>query len=150
GYMRRVVQLVRQAAQAAEALHRHGVVHRDIKPGNIVVDETGENATLLGLELAQVADDVEGELTQPGMVIGTLRYASPEQLLAVAPVDGRSDVYGLGATLWELLTLRPLFKADEVLPWAYFRRRIQSEDPERPRKFNSRVPHDLEAVVLRC
>src|SRR5262249_13650517 len=109
GYADRVTALLRQVAGAAEALHRNGIVHRDIKPGNILVNASGEQATLMDLGLAQLADDVEGKLTRTRQFVGTLRYASPEQVLAAAPVDARSDVYSLGATLWELLALRPLF-----------------------------------------
>jgi formylglycine-generating enzyme required for sulfatase activity len=145
-----MVALVRQAAEAAEALHRHGVVHRDIKPGNILVDAAGERATLMDLGLAQVADDVEGKLTRTRQFVGTLRYASPEQVLAVAAVDGRSDVYGLGATLWELLTLQPLFGATEATPTPELMQRIQLEEVEQPRKYHPGLSRDLETIVLRC
>jgi serine/threonine protein kinase len=150
GYVHQVATLVMQAAEAAEALHRNGVIHRDVKPGNILVSASGERATLMDLGLAQLADDAEGRLTRTRQFVGTLRYASPEQVLAVAPVGPRSDVYSLGATLWELLTLRPLFGATEGLPTPEAMNRIQFADPERPRKYNRNVPRDLEAVVLKC
>ena len=145
-----LVALVRQVAEAANALHEAGVVHRDIKPGNIMVDESGTRAVLMDLGLAQLADDVEGRLTRTRQFVGTLRYASPEQVLAVGAVDQRSDVYALGATLWELLTLRPLFDAGEETPTPELMRRIQFEEPQRPRLLNPAVPRDLEAVVLQC
>src|SRR5207249_12225622 len=102
GYIRQVVELIRQSAEATQALHDHGVIHRDIKPGNIQVSPDGTHATLMDLGLAQIADDEDGKLTRTRQFVGTLRYASPEQVMAVRQVDARSDVYGLGATLWEL------------------------------------------------
>jgi WD40 repeat protein/serine/threonine protein kinase len=150
GYADRMVALVRQAAEAAEALHRHGIVHRDVKPGNILVDAAGERATLMDLGLAQVADDVEGKLTRTRQFVGTLRYASPEQVLAVAPVDGRSDVYGLGATLWELLALQPLFGATEATPTPELMQTIQRDEPQRLRSIHPGLARDLEAVVHKC
>jgi WD40 repeat protein/serine/threonine protein kinase len=149
-YVRHMAGLVRQAAEAAHALHEAGVVHRDIKPGNIVVDADGSQAVLMDLGLAQLADDVEGRLTRTRQFVGTLRYASPEQVLSAGALDRRSDVYSLGATLWELLTLRPLYGATEETPTAELMRRIQLHEPERPRQHSAAVPADLEAVVLRC
>ena len=97
--IRRLVELVRQAALAAHALHEAGVLHRDIKPGNIMVTVDGGQAILMDLGLAQLADDVEGRLTRTRQFVGTLRYASPQQVLAVGKLDRRSDVYSLEATL---------------------------------------------------
>ena len=106
GYVHQVVELIRQVAMAAHALHAVGVVHRDIKPGNIMVTADGAQAVLMDLGIAQLADDVEGRITRTRQFMGTVRYASPEQVLSVGKVDARSDMYSLGATLWELLTLR--------------------------------------------
>jgi serine/threonine protein kinase len=150
GYVRRVVTLLTQVAEASEALHRHGIVHRDIKPGNILLNAAGDHATLMDLGLAQVADDVEGKLTRTRQFVGTLRYASPEQVLAVAPVDGRSDVYSLGATLWELLALRPLFGATDQTPIPELMQTIQHEEPERLRACHPGLGRDLEAIVHKC
>ena len=115
-YLRHIVELVRQVAEAAHALHEAGVIHRDIKPGNIMVAADGSQAVLMDLGLAQLADEAEGRLTRTRQFVGTLRYASPEQVLAVGGLDRRSDVYSLGATLWELLTLRPMFGATDETP----------------------------------
>jgi WD40 repeat protein/serine/threonine protein kinase len=149
-YVRRLAELMRQAAEAANALHEAGVIHRDIKPGNIIVSADGGQAVLMDLGLAQLADDVEGKLTRTRQFVGTLRYASPEQVLSAGGLDRRSDVYSLGATLWELLTLRPLYGATEQTATVDLMRRIQVSDPEPVRKHNPAVPRDLEAVVLRC
>src|SRR5262249_6726964 len=110
----------------------------------------GGTAVLMDLGLAQVADEVEGRLTKTRQFVGTLRYASPEQVLAVGGLDRRSDVYNLGATLWELLTLRPMFNATDQMPTPELMRRSQGEEPERPRKYHPRLSRDLEAVVLKC
>jgi hypothetical protein len=150
GHIAQAVELVRQAAGAAHALHEAGVIHRDIKPGNIMVTRDGSHAVLMDLGLAQLVDDAEGRLTRTRQFVGTLRYASPEQVLAAGALDRRSDVYSLGATLWELLALRPLFGASEATPTPDLMLKIQTEDPESPRRWNPRVPHDLEAIVMKC
>ncbi len=150
GYVRHMVDLVRQAALAVHALHEHGVIHRDIKPGNVMVTEEGGQAVLMDLGLAQLADDVQGRLTNTRQFVGTLRYASPEQVDAVGRLDRRSDVYSLGATLWELLTLRPLFGATEETPTPEVIHRIQRTDAEPVRRYNTAASADLQAVVQKC
>jgi WD40 repeat protein/serine/threonine protein kinase len=150
GYVRHVVGLVRQVAEAAHALHEKGILHRDIKPGNVLVGGDGDEAVLMDLGLAQLADDVQGRLTRTRQFVGTLRYASPEQVLAVGGLDRRSDAYGLGATLWELLALRPLYGAGEGTPEVELMRRIQFNEPGRLRKVHPGLPKDLDAVVSKC
>ena len=95
-YVRHVAELMRQVAEAAHALHEAGVVHRDIKPGNILVTADGAQAVLMDLGLAQLADESDGRLTRTRQFVGTLRYASPQQVLAVGRLDRRSDVYQPG------------------------------------------------------
>jgi serine/threonine protein kinase len=150
GYVRQVVELVRQVALAAHALHSAGVVHRDIKPGNIVLTADGSQAVLMDLGLAQLADDLEGRLTRTRQFVGTLRYASPEQVMSLGTLDARSDIYSLGATLWELLTLRPIYGADEATPDPELMRRITWDDPERVRRHHPGIARDLEAIVQKC
>jgi non-specific serine/threonine protein kinase/serine/threonine-protein kinase len=149
-YVRQVVELVRQVAVAAQALHASGVVHRDIKPGNILLTADGAQAVLMDLGLAQLADDVEGRLTRTRQFVGTLRYASPEQVLSAGAVDHRSDIYSLGATLWELLALRPIYDASDQTPDPELMRRITLDDPDRLRKHHPGLPRDLEAIVQKC
>ncbi|HLW64333.1 MAG TPA: protein kinase [Gemmataceae bacterium] len=144
-----IAEIGRQIAEAAQALHEAGIIHRDIKPGNIMLTTDGQRAVLTDLGLAQLSDDAEGRLTKTRQFVGTLRYAPPEQLLA-SGVDRRADVYSLGATLWELLTFRPLFDATEETPSPELMNRIQTQAPERPSKINPRVPQDLETIVLKC
>jgi serine/threonine protein kinase len=150
GYVAEVMEIIRQVAESADALHEAGIVHRDIKPGNIMIAGDRETPVLMDLGLAQLADEAEGRLTRTRQFIGTLRYASPEQVLAATRVDRRSDVYSLGATLWELLTLRPLFGATDDTPTPKLMEMIQVTEPGSPRRFNPSVPRDLEAIVLKC
>ena len=150
GHIQRVVEVVRQAAQAAQALHATGIIHRDIKPGNILITPDGEHAVLMDLGLAQLMDEAQGRLTRTRQFVGTPRYASPEQVLAAGKVDARADVYSLGATLWELVTLRPMFGANEETPAAELMQKILTKEVERPGRLNPRVPRDLEAIILKC
>lgn len=150
GYVSRVVELMRQVADAAHALHEAGVVHRDIKPGNVIVNPDATHAILMDLGLAQLADEVDGRVTRTRQFVGTLRYASPEQVLAAGRLDRRSDVYSIGATLWELLALRPLYGANQDTSTPELMLRIQTRLPERLRRINPQVPPDLETIVLKC
>jgi serine/threonine protein kinase len=145
-YFRTVARLGRQAAEALEHAHQLGVVHRDVKPGNLMVDTAG-HLWVTDFGLARFAAGQGVTLT--GDVVGTLRYASPEQVLARRglPVDHRSDIYSLGATLYELLTLEPAHPGsdrDEVL------RQIAWGEPVPPRKLNTAVPVELETILLKA
>jgi serine/threonine protein kinase len=145
GYWDWVANLGRQAALALEHAHAVGVVHRDVKPANLLLDAAGQ-LWVTDFGLAQVAGDAG--LTATGELLGTLRYASPEQVLArQGVVDQRSDVYSLGATLYELLTLRPVFEGrdrNELL------RQIADQEPRPPRALRPSVPRELETVVLKA
>src|SRR5262249_17516730 len=106
-YFRTVAELGIQAAEALDCAHQQGIVHRDVKPANLMVDTTGR-LWVTDFGLAQIESDTR--LTMTGDLVGTLRYMSPEQALAKrVVVDHRTDVYSLGATLYELLTLEPAF-----------------------------------------
>jgi len=147
GFVWRAAELMRQVAEAAHALHEAGIVHRDIKPGNILLRSGGTEAVLMDLGVAQWAD---GEtVTTSREILGTLRYASPEQIIARGPVDARSDVYSLGATLWEVLTLRALLDAPNKSRIELIHS-IQFDRPAPVRAHNPSVPADLERVVARC
>jgi serine/threonine protein kinase/WD40 repeat protein len=135
-------------AQAAEGLayaHERGVIHRDIKPSNLLLDERGV-VWITDFGLARRLDDVA--LTHTGVLVGTPRYMSPEQAEAAKrPVDHRTDVYSLGATLYELLTRRPAF--DGRTPQELVGQ-ILGREPVPPRRLDRKIPRDLETIVLKA
>jgi WD40 repeat protein/serine/threonine protein kinase len=144
-YHRRAAQLGVQAAEALEHAHQLGVIHRDIKPANLLIDGAG-NLWVTDFGLAHCQSQVG--LTLTGDLVGTLRYMSPEQALGGrAPVDHRTDIYSLGATLYELLALRPAFPGrdrQELL------RQIAQEEPVPPRQLDRAIPAELETIVLKA
>jgi tetratricopeptide (TPR) repeat protein len=144
-FCREVARLGLQAAEALEHAHQQGVLHRDIKPSNLIIGAQGHLwVTDFGLARFQG----EGSLTATGDLLGTLRYMSPEQALANrAVVDQRTDVYSLGATLYELVTLRPAFKGTDRQDLL---RLIAQEEPRPPHALNPAVPADLETIVLKA
>ena len=134
-----------QAAEALDYAHQHDVLHRDIKPSNLLLDDNGL-LWLADFGLARVQGS--SDLTATGDVIGTLRYLSPEQARGRrGAVDARSDVYALGATLFELLTLRPVFEGDDR---AELLVRIASEEPHFSRRLDGAIPFDLRTIVLKA
>jgi serine/threonine protein kinase/Tfp pilus assembly protein PilF len=144
-FFRTVAQLGIQAAEALEHAHEMGVVHRDIKPANLLVDGRSHLwVTDFGLAHCQS----QAGLTMSGDLVGTLRYMSPEQALAQrVTIDHRTDIYSIGATLYELLTLEPVFNGrdrQELL------RKIAFEEPRLPRKINQAIPAELETIVLKA
>jgi serine/threonine protein kinase/WD40 repeat protein len=144
-FFRTVARLGVQAAEALEHAHQAGVVHRDVKPANLMVDARGTLwVTDFGLAVCQSDTGV----TRSGDLIGTLRYMSPEQALGRRrALDHRTDVYSLGATLYELLTLEPAFGGDDRQELL---RRIASEEPRPARRLNPAVPADLETIVAKA
>lgn len=144
-YHRNVARLMLQAAEALEHAHEQGVIHRDIKPANLLLDVRGHLwVTDFGLALFQTGV----ELTRTGDLLGTLRYMSPEQASGQRVLlDQRTDLYSLGASFYELLTLEPVFNGStrpELL------RQIASEEPRPPRLVRKGIPVELETIVLKC
>src|SRR5262249_59367764 len=122
-----------------------GVLHRACKPSNLLIDVRGQLwVTDFGLARLQS----EASLTMTGDLLGTLRYMSPEQALAKRVViDHRTDVYSLGATLYELVTLHPVFEGDDRQALL---RQIAFAEPRPPRKLNPSIPRELETIILKA
>ena len=142
------VGIATQVADALAAAHAAGLVHRDVKPANILLDSTEEgrpNVKVGDFGIAQTAD-YDADLTQPGAAIGTVRYLAPEQIQG-GELDGRADVYALGVVLYELLVGRPPFVADTAIATALAH--VKAEPP-RPRQLRSGIPKSVEAIVLRA
>jgi serine/threonine protein kinase/Flp pilus assembly protein TadD len=145
-YFRKVAELGVQAAEALDHAHQLGIVHRDVKPGNLMLDGRG-NLWVTDFGLAHMQQG-EASLTLSGQALGTPRYMSPEQALAKrALIDHRTDVYSLGATLYELLMLRPAFESEDRQELL---RQIAFEEPRPPRRFNKAVPAELETILLKA
>ena len=143
--LRSVARWGLQAAEALDYAHGQGVVHRDIKPSNLLLDDRS-NVWITDFGLAHIQG--EAHFTATGDLTGTPRYMSPEQVQAgQVVVDHRTDIYSLGATLYELLTLRPAFEGDS--PQDVMRRVVQ-EEPTAPRRVNPDIPRDLETIVLKA
>jgi eukaryotic-like serine/threonine-protein kinase len=141
GFFRGLAQIGRQVAAGLAYAHARGIVHRDIKPSNLLLDTEGV-VWIADFGLAKGED--EG-LTQSGDILGTLRYMAPERFRGEG--DARADVYALGMTLYELLTLRPGFDSPDRLKLI---EHIKTEEPQRPRAIDARIPRDLETIVLKA
>ena len=131
-YWRSVARIGIQVADALDYAHQQGTLHRDIKPANLLLDNRG-TVWVTDFGLAKLGD--LDDLTHSGDMVGTLRYMAPEQFEGKA--DARSDVYNLGLTLYELLTLRPAFDQQDRHRLI---RQMTQEEPPRPRKLNPAIP----------
>ncbi|HEX6229091.1 MAG TPA: protein kinase, partial [Solirubrobacterales bacterium] len=136
------VALIRQVLEAAGFAHRHGVVHRDLKPQNVIVDDEGK-ATVTDFGIARAG---ASEITQAGSVMGTPHYLSPEQAQGL-DVTSVSDLYSVGVILYEALTGRVPFEADSAVAIAM---KQVSHTPQRPSSINPQLSPALDAVVMRA
>ncbi|MHB8902901.1 MAG: serine/threonine-protein kinase [Thermoguttaceae bacterium] len=148
----RVIHLLRQVCEALREAHGMGLIHRDIKPGNIFAAQRGgvhDVAKLLdfGLVKPLVEEDESVQLTTEGMITGSPLFMSPEQATGEREADARSDIYGLGAVAYYLLTARPVF--EETKPLRLILAHIQQEVVP-PSHHQDGIPEDLERIVLRC
>jgi serine/threonine protein kinase len=144
-YFRWVADMGLQAAEGLAYAHERKVIHRDIKPSNLLLDKEGV-LWIADFGLARKIEDPA--VTQSGTLVGTPRYMSPEQAEAARrPIDLRSDIYSLGATLYELITCRPVFEGktpQEVLS------QIVTREPVAPRQLNPEIPADLAVIVMKA
>ncbi len=137
-----IAEMIAQVAEAIDYAHRKGIIHRDVKPANIIIT-TDEKVKITDFGIAKVASS---NLTTTGQFLGTPNYMSPEQVSG-APVDGRSDIFSLGVVLYELLTHRKPFVGENLTAISY---KIVHEDFTPPAELSSEVPAEFNAIVARA
>jgi eukaryotic-like serine/threonine-protein kinase len=137
-----VVEVVAQAAEALDYAHNEGVIHRDVKPANLVYDRAVRAIKITDFGIARITDSTK---TRIGLVLGTPSYMSPEQL-GGKKLDGRSDIFSLGVTMYQLLTGQLPFKADSM---AALVKLVASEEPPPVSAFRADLPDELDAIVAR-
>ncbi|MDX1893151.1 Stk1 family PASTA domain-containing Ser/Thr kinase [Mycolicibacterium sp. 050158] len=142
---RRAIEIIADACQALNFSHQHGIIHRDVKPANIMLSKSGA-VKVMDFGIARALHDGGVSVTQTAAVIGTAQYLSPEQARGET-VDARSDVYSLGCVLYEVLTGEPPFVGDSPVAVAYQHVR---EDPVPPSERNPDLTPELDAVVLKA
>ena len=140
-------KLVQQAAHGLDSAHRAGLVHRDVKPSNLLVDESTDPITVLVADFGLVHEiSNESDLTRTGDLAGTPAYMSPEQIDNLKGIDSRSDIYSLGCVLYQLLTGHPPFTGTiRMVLW-----QIINEEPIAPRRMDERIPAALENICLKA
>jgi serine/threonine protein kinase/Flp pilus assembly protein TadD len=141
GYYRSVAQIGLQTASALAYAHARGIIHRDIKPGNLLLDAAG-NVWVTDFGLAKTGD---GGVTHTGDILGTIRYMAPERFRGQC--DVRADVYALGLTLYELLALKPAYASADRFQLI---EQIRQADPSTPRSLDPRLPLDLDTIVVKA
>jgi beta-lactam-binding protein with PASTA domain/predicted Ser/Thr protein kinase len=142
---RRALEITADICAALEFSHRHGIIHRDIKPGNVMLTQTGQ-VKVMDFGIARALASGATTMTQTSAVIGTAQYLSPEQARG-EPVDARSDVYATGCVIFELVCGHPPFVGDNPVSVAYQHVR---EDPRPPSSSNRDVTPEIDAVVLKA
>jgi serine/threonine-protein kinase len=138
-----VIPIMEQICEGLAEAHRQGVIHRDLKPQNIMVDEDG-NAQIMDFGIARSPES--NDITSRNMMIGTPEYMSPEQVEG-KEIDQRSDVYSLGIVMYEMITGRVPFEGDTPFTVGV---KQKSEIPKSPKEFNNQIPENLNRLILRC
>ena len=139
--LKEILRIGCQAAAGLAAAHKHGLVHRDVKPSNILLENGVERVKITDFGLARAADDVE--ITQTGLIAGTPQYMSPEQAKG-EPVDARSDLFSLGSVLYTMCTGRPAFRAETTMGVI---RRVCDDEPRPIHEVNAELPAWQAAIV---
>ncbi|MEU8658616.1 Stk1 family PASTA domain-containing Ser/Thr kinase [Actinoplanes philippinensis] len=142
---RRALEIIADICAALEFSHRHGIIHRDIKPGNVMITQNGQ-VKVMDFGIARALASGATTMTQTSAVIGTAQYLSPEQARGES-VDARSDVYAAGCVLFELVIGHPPFVGDSPVSVAYQHVR---EEPRVPSSVNREIPPDIDAIVLKA
>ncbi|BBM84172.1 serine/threonine-protein kinase [Candidatus Uabimicrobium amorphum] len=144
--VKKTVQMMIKICDALHYVHSQGIVHRDLKPANIMVDDKGE-PRIMDFGLAKTAESSK-KLSRTGALLGTILYMPPEQAQGIhRDVDGRSDIYSLGATLYEILTKRVIFSGKT---FQHVLTQILNEEPPSIRKIKPRIPQDLECICFKA
>jgi WD40 repeat protein/serine/threonine protein kinase len=145
-YYSLIAKIMADATRGVGHLHDHGIIHRDIKPANIMLTGDGKRAIIMDLGLAAVAGQKGLSVANSAArIVGTLRYMPPEQLQRhLLDITNKADIYSLGATLYELATLAPIYDGDSE---ARLIQQVLQEQPVPPRKANASVPEDLATII---
>jgi tetratricopeptide (TPR) repeat protein/tRNA A-37 threonylcarbamoyl transferase component Bud32 len=144
--VRKSAELIRQAALGLAAAHKEGLVHRDVKPANLMLEESTERVKVADFGLARSFESSSAQMTRFGAILGTPSYMSPEHIINPDQVDQRSDIFSLGSVLYELLTGEKPFVGQEQMVLS----QVVHEAVRAPRKLNDCVPRDLETICLKC
>jgi eukaryotic-like serine/threonine-protein kinase len=146
--LKQKVQLIRQVAEGVHAAHKAGLIHRDLKPTNILIEQRESGPVAYVMDFGLAHETQAPSLTLTGMLLGTPSYMSPEQAKGhKEKMDPRSDIYSIGATLYEMITGAPPFDATsstEILI------KVLDQDPVLPRKIDASIPIDLQTIVMKC